>query len=190
VIAAVLASRNRHKLDELRAVLTGWQIEPLDRSDGPEESGATYADNALLKARFGRALTDPSLWVIGEDSGIECDALGGEPGLHSARWAAGRDEADALLERLAGETNRRARMVSVLVCLSPELGELHAEGSLEGEIASSRRGEAGFGYDPIFVPAGYATTVAELGEQWKERNSHRALAARALDAAVSAAPGD
>jgi len=75
--------------------------------------------------------------------------------------------------------------VSVLVCLSPELGELHAEGSLEGEIAPSRRGEAGFGYDPIFIPAGYGATVAELGERWKERNSHRALAARALEAAVS-----
>ena len=86
---AKLASQNRHKLEELRESLPGWELEALDADDYPEETGETYEDNARLKARFGAALA-PDHWVLGEDSGIECDALGGEPGLHSARWAPGQ----------------------------------------------------------------------------------------------------
>jgi XTP/dITP diphosphohydrolase len=186
VIAALLASRNSHKLRELRELLPDWLIEPLDADEEPEETGATYYENALLKARFGRGLGAPERWILGEDSGIECDALGGGPGLHSARWARGRDQADALVERLEGESDRRARMVSELVCLAPGGEEFHAAGVLEGAIAGSRRGEAGFGYDPIFVPAGFDRTVAELGDEWKRRNSHRARSARALAAAIGA----
>jgi len=186
VIAALLASHNRHKLDELRELLPGWRIDPLGAAEAPEETGETYAENARLKARFGRAVAGPGLWVIGEDSGIECDALGGAPGLHSARWAPGRDQADALLERLEGEPDRRARMVSELVCIAPAGGEFHAAGVLEGTIAPSRRGEAGFGYDPIFIPVGLERTVAELGAEWKRRNSHRARSARGLAGAVAA----
>jgi XTP/dITP diphosphohydrolase len=100
---AVLASQNRHKLEELRTALPEWQIDVLDATGYPEETGETYYENALLKARFGRALTGSGVWVLGEDSGIECVALDGAPGLHSARWAPGLDQADALLERLAGE---------------------------------------------------------------------------------------
>jgi len=183
MIVAILASGNPNKLGELRAVLTGWQIEPLS-ADGPNETGATYRANALLKVRFGRERVDPALWVLAEDSGIECAALGGEPGLHSARWAAGRDAVEALLERLEGKADRTARMVSELVCLSPGGDQFAGSGVLEGTIASSPRGESGFGYDPVFVPRGYDQTVAELGEEWKTRHSHRALSALALDAAV------
>jgi XTP/dITP diphosphohydrolase len=122
--------------------------------------------------------------VLGEDSGIECAALGGAPGLHSARWAPRGDQADALLERLDGETDRRARMVTALVAIGPDGREVHAEGVLEGELATERRGETGFGYDPIFVPAGETRTVAELGDDWKRLNSHRARAARSLLAAL------
>jgi XTP/dITP diphosphohydrolase len=122
--------------------------------------------------------------VLGEDSGIECDALDGGPGLHSARWAPRGDQADALLERLAGERNRRARMVTAIVAISPDGNETHVEGVLEGELATERRGDSGFGYDPIFIPAESDRTVAELGDEWKRAHSHRARAAQALLAAL------
>jgi XTP/dITP diphosphohydrolase len=186
VPSALLASGNLNKLAELREVLEGWSIEPLETAEAPEETGTTYRENALIKARFGRSLA-PGAWVLGEDSGIECVALDGAPGLHSARWAPGADQADALLARLEGVEERRARMVSALVCLTPSGAEFEAEGSLEGEIAKARRGGAGFGYDPIFVPAGDTRTVAEIGDEWKRRNSHRARAALALLAALAAA---
>jgi XTP/dITP diphosphohydrolase len=185
VIAALLASHNRHKLDELRAALPGWQIDALEAAEAPEETGESYYENALLKARFGRSLAPPERWILGEDSGIECAALDGGPGLHSARWAGGADQADALLERLADAEDRSARMVSELVCISPTLDLLHGSGVLEGEIARARRGSGGFGYDPIFIPAGYDRTVAEIGDEWKRRNSHRARAALALAAAIA-----
>ncbi len=143
----------------------------------------TYEENARLKAHFGRALAEPGVWVLGEDSGIECDALGGAPGLRSARWASG-DPADALLERLGGEPNRSARMVAELVAVSPDGGEFRGGGVLEGAIATERRGDGGFGYDPIFVPDGHDRTVAELGDEWKRENSHRGKAAKALVAEV------
>jgi XTP/dITP diphosphohydrolase len=179
-VTARLASQNRHKLDELRDGLPEWRIEPIDAGDWPEETGTTYAENALLKARFGRGLAAPGEWVLGEDSGIEAAALDGAPGLHSARWAPHGDQADALLERLEGEDDRRARMVTALVALAPDGRELEVSGMLEGELATERRGQTGFGYDPIFIPAGYDRTVAELGEKWKRAHSHRALAAKAL----------
>jgi XTP/dITP diphosphohydrolase len=182
---ALLASQNVHKLAELRSVLPGWRISALDRSDYPPEDGATYRENALGKARFGRAVAAPEPWVLGEDSGIECVALDGAPGLHSARWAPGVDQADALLERLAGYDERRARMVSELVGIAPWGEEFYGAGVLEGEIVRSRRGEGGFGYDPIFIPAGHDRTVAELGDEWKRVNSHRARAAQALLDAIA-----
>ena len=177
---AVLASQNPNKLVELRAGLPGWELEALDAGDFPDETGGTYDENALLKARHGRELAPPGVWVLGEDSGIECAALDGGPGLHSARWAPTGDQADALLERLAGERDRRARMITALVAVAPDGREVHAEGVLEGELATARRGRTGFGYDPIFIPEGHDRTIAELGDGWKHANSHRARAARAL----------
>ena len=183
---AVLASQNRHKLEELRSSLPGWELDTLEAKDWPEETGETYYENALIKARFGREHADPAVWVLGEDSGIEAAALDGAPGLHSARWAPGLDQADALLDRLAGESERRARMVTELVALAPDGEELRGFGVLEGELATERRGAAGFGYDPIFIPAGDTRTVAEIGDEWKRLNSHRARAAQALVAAIEA----
>jgi XTP/dITP diphosphohydrolase len=180
VIRALLASQNRNKLAELRDGLPGWEVDALDADGWPEETGATYEENARIKARFGREHAPAGVWVLGEDSGIETEALDGGPGLHSARWAAGRDQADALLERLAGERNRRARMVAEIVALGPAGEELHVRGTLEGELAPERRGSSGFGYDPIFIPDGYDRTVAELGDDWKRAHSHRARAANAL----------
>jgi XTP/dITP diphosphohydrolase len=161
-LTALLCSRNRHKARELEALLPGWTIEPLDRDDYPPETGATYHENAALKARFGRAHTDG--WVLAEDSGLEVVALGGRPGVLSARYV----------------RERGARYVSELVLLSPDGRELRGTGTLEGRIAHEPAGTEGFGYDPIFVPAGEEGTVAELGDAWKTRNSHRARAARAL----------
>jgi XTP/dITP diphosphohydrolase len=185
-VKARLASQNPNKLAELRDGLPGWEIEPLAATGYPPEDGETYLDNARIKAEVGRRVGEPDAWMLGEDSGIECDALGGEPGLHSARWAPGADQADALLERLAGETNRRARMVTELVAISPDGEELRGSGVLEGRLATERRGATGFGYDPIFVPDGHDRTVAELGDDWKREHSHRARAAQALLTALAA----
>jgi XTP/dITP diphosphohydrolase len=183
-VIAKLASQNPNKLAELRAVLPEWEIELLAADEWPPEDGETYEENARLKARFGRAVAGPEAWVLGEDSGIECAALGGAPGIHSARWSSG-DQAGALLERLSGESDRRARMVTSLVAVSGAGEERVGFGVLEGTIALAKRGETGFGYDPIFVPDGCEQTVAELGEAWKNDRSHRARAAKALAAAIS-----
>jgi XTP/dITP diphosphohydrolase len=173
-----LASANANKARELERAVPEWRIEPLAAEEWPPEDGETYSENALIKARFGHHRLAPGEWVLGEDSGIEVEALGGRPGLHSARWAG--DGVSRLLRELEGETDRRARYVCELVALGPSGEEVHARGTLEGEIAHERRGTEGFGYDPVFVPAGETRTVAELGDAWKARNSHRARAARAL----------
>jgi XTP/dITP diphosphohydrolase len=141
----------------------------------------------VAKARYGREVGPPGDWTLGEDSGIEVAALGGRPGIHSARWAA--DPIAELLRALEGAEDRRARYVCALVAISPEGTELHGAGTLEGRIAPEPRGTEGFGYDPIFVPDGKERTVAELGDAWKRRNSHRAHAAaslRELSAALGA----
>ncbi len=177
---AVLCSQNAHKLEELRAALPDWNLELLARDDYPDEDGATYEGNARLKADHGRRHAPADVLVLGEDSGIECDALGGGPGVRSARWAPGESQSQALVERLDGEPNRRARMVCTIVALPPDGDEICAVGVLEGEVANAKRGSAGFGYDPVFVPRGQTRTVAELGDEWKRAHSHRARAAHAL----------
>jgi len=121
--------------------------------------------------------------MLGEDSGIEVVALGGRPGIHSARWA--EDPIARLLEELAGADDRRARYVCVLVAIAPDGEEAQGTGTLEGWIAREPRGSEGFGYDPIFVPEGEERTVAELGNAWKRSNSHRARAAAALSSALA-----
>jgi XTP/dITP diphosphohydrolase len=182
-VEVVLASRNAHKAAELEVLLPGWTIEPLDADDWPEETGETYYENALGKARFAHERTGG--WAIGEDSGIEVAALGGRPGLHSARYAPeGAPAIAKLLGELAGVADRRARYVSELVAIAPD-GTIHrGTGTVEGRIADAPRGSGGFGYDPVFVPEGEAGTVGELGDEWKAEHSHRARSARALRAAV------
>jgi XTP/dITP diphosphohydrolase len=189
-VRAVLASANVHKLNELQAALSPFRLELLAAGALPPETGRSYYENALAKALFGRAAAGPDVWLLGEDSGIEVDGLGGEPGLHSARWAGRDDPVRALLRRLDGTEgeSRRARYRCELVCLSPSGEELRGTGVLEGEIAREARGAEGFGYDPIFVPEGETSTVAELGNGWKRTNSHRARAAQALAAALLKRP--
>jgi XTP/dITP diphosphohydrolase len=175
----VLASGNPHKLEELRRTWPTLELELLDRDDPPLEDGASYADNARIKAEWGRRHAPADAWVVGEDSGIEAVALGGAPGVLTARWAAG-DPVGRMLEALAGEHERRARYVCVMVAVAPGGEEHVAEGSLEGTIAEAASGAAGFGFDPVFVPAGESRTVAALGDAWKQAHSHRARAAAAL----------
>jgi XTP/dITP diphosphohydrolase len=120
--------------------------------------------------------------MLGEDSGIEVAALGGGPGVRSARYGkeAGMRAIERLLRELEAVDDRRARYVCELVLLAPDGRELRGTGVLEGHIAQEPRGSEGFGYDPVFVPAGEERTVAKLGNDWKSRNSHRARAAQAL----------
>jgi XTP/dITP diphosphohydrolase len=177
-----LASRNAHKARELEVLLPGWMIEPLAADEWPEETGPTYYDNALIKVRF--AWREGG-WAIGEDSGIEVDALGGRPGLYSARYAPeGLPAITKLLAELDGVEERAARYVSELVAIEPGRAVLRGTGILPGRIALEPRGSEGFGYDPIFIPDGEQRTVAELGDAWKTEHSHRARAARALREAV------
>jgi XTP/dITP diphosphohydrolase len=183
-LTVLLCSRNRHKLRELRAALPGWRVELLAGADYPEETGESFYENARAKARLGRAQAPPAAWVLGEDSGLEVAALGGGPGVRTARFAQGR-HVERLLAALRGSRERRARYVCELVAISPGGRELRARGVLEGEIAEEPRGAAGFGFDPVFVPAGETRTVAELGEAWKAEHSHRARAARALRARLA-----
>lgn len=169
---------------ELRGALGGWEIEPLEADDYPPEQGESYYDNARAKAEFGHAV-EAADWILGEDSGLEVEGLGGRPGVQSARFAAGEpvERLLAELEGVEGEA-RGARYVCELVAVSPAGQELRGTGILEGRIAVEPRGSGGFGFDPIFVPQGEERTVAELGDEWKAENSHRARAAKALRRAL------
>src|SRR6476646_525470 len=146
---ATLCSRNAHKARELEVLMPGWSIEILDADDYPPETGATYYENARLKAAFGR--TRVRGWTIGEDSGLEVAALGGRTGLHSARYAPEGARAIAkLLAELGGRDDRRARYMSELVAIAPDGEELRGTGILEGRIAGEPHGSGGFGFDPVF----------------------------------------
>jgi XTP/dITP diphosphohydrolase len=182
-VRLVLASGNPNKLRELRAALDGWEIDLLNAPEEPVEDGETFLDNARIKARHGRVHAPADAWVAGEDSGIEVVALGGRPGIESARWA--DDGVARLLAELGDAEDRRARYVCELVALAPDGREVRATGVLEGRITRSPRGAEGFGYDPIFVPLDESRTVAELGNLWKSVHSHRAQAASALARALA-----
>jgi XTP/dITP diphosphohydrolase len=183
-IAVALASSNKGKLRELRALFPEWDIEPL-AADYPEETGETFYENARAKTQFARTVVEHELAVLGEDSGLEVDALDRRPGVRSARFAGPNATDDENVERLlrelaaVSEDERGARYLSELVLLSPD-EELRGTGTLAGRIGTERRGSEGFGYDPVFIPAGHDRTVAELGDAWKRENSHRARAAQAL----------
>ena len=188
-IEARFASGNPHKLRELRELFPDWTIEALG-ADMPEETGATFYENARAKALFARNVVDPAVLVVGEDSGLEVKGLGGRPGVRSARYA-GPEATDGenvarLLEELSSvhDAARGARYVSELVLVAPSGQEVRGTGTLEGRITDLPRGSGGFGYDPVFVPAGEHRTVAELGDEWKRGHSHRARAAAALLAAL------
>jgi XTP/dITP diphosphohydrolase len=185
-----VASRNVHKLREIERICADWPTRWLtvqtDARDWPEveETGETYLENALLKARaIAEALETPAL---ADDSGIEVDALGGAPGPRSARYAGvgATDDRNlsALIGALAGVPGpgRTARYRCVATVAWPGGPEVWAEGTCEGSLIAKPRGTSGFGYDPIFVPAGWEETMAELTDQQKDRISHRGRALREL----------
>ncbi len=187
----VLASGNPGKLRELQALLApkGWQVEAQANFGlvTPPEDGSSFIENALIKARFAVAAT--GLPAIADDSGLAVDALGGRPGIYSARFA-GKDCSDddnnrRLLEELSGipEARRGARYHCALVLARPDDPEpLACEASWEGSIALAPRGTGGFGYDPLFLVAGDTRTAAEMPTAEKNRVSHRAKAFEALAA--------
>jgi XTP/dITP diphosphohydrolase len=183
-LSVTVCSGNPHKLAEFQALFDGWDLDLLSGVELPPEDGATYADNARIKARFGREVGSAERWMLADDSGIEVAALGGAPGVVTARWAEGR-HVEKLLAVLDGADDRRAQYVCELVALSPAGEEVVGTGVLRGEIACAPAGSEGFGFDPVFVPLGEVRTVAELGDAWKARHSHRALAAQMLRDAIS-----
>ena len=183
----MVATRNEHKLRELREALPGFELAPLPESvDLPPEGGESFAENALAKARAARAATGAA--AIADDSGIEASALGGRPGVLSARFAGegASDEENLakLLDSVDGDPDRRVRYVCALAYVSERGEETLVEGVCEGRLAEVPRGERGFGYDPAFVPLdtpeGDGRTMAELTAEEKGAISHRGRAARAL----------
>jgi len=181
----VLATLNPAKGRELLVLLGAVQFEirllaDIPGARLPEETGATYADNALVKARTAAALT--GALSLGDDSGLEVDALGGEPGLYTARFGGpgldDRDRWQLLLERLRGVPpfRRTARFRCVIALAGGALGEKVVEGVAEGVIAEAPRGEGGFGYDPVFFYPPLGRTFGELSDEDKARVSHRGLA--------------
>jgi XTP/dITP diphosphohydrolase len=191
-----IASRNPHKLREVTRICADWPVTwlTIDDHEGPwpevEETGSTYLDNARLKGVAGAAALD--LPALADDSGIEVDALGGRPGPRSARFA-GEDVSDErnlqeLIRSLKGVpgSGRTARYRCVALLAHPDGREVYAEGVCEGTLVSKPRGAGGFGYDPIFVPAGWDRTMAELMDDEKDRISHRGRALRALRELVGA----
>jgi XTP/dITP diphosphohydrolase len=184
---AVVATRNEHKLRELREILTSLEPVPLpDEVELPPEEGETFADNALLKARAAHAAT--GLAAIADDSGIEARALGGRPGVRSARYAgpqaSDQENLDLLLDELAEAADRSVAYVCALAYVDEGGAEQLFEGRCEGRLAMEPRGSGGFGYDPAFIPGdtgpGDGRTMAELGAAEKHAISHRGRAARAL----------
>ena len=182
----VFATNNGHKLEEIRAIL-GNTVEILSLKDigcheDIPETAATLEGNAAQKAEF--IYKRYGLDCFADDTGLEVEALGGAPGVYSARYAGGEghdSEANMrkLLAELAGKDDRKAQFRTV-ICLI-EAGEKHLfEGVVKGKIIEEKRGGSGFGYDPVFVPEGYAETFAEMGNEEKNKISHRARAVQAL----------
>jgi len=188
-VRLVLASANPDKAAEIAAVLDGFELVPRPAEVGDvEETGRTLEDNALLKARAVLAATGEA--AVADDTGLEVDALGGAPGVHSARYAGpGATYADnvaALLAALGHRPDRAARFRTVAVACFPDGRQVVAEGVVAGAIATEARGEAGFGYDPVFVPAGGdGRTFAQMAPGEKNAVSHRGRAFRALAALLA-----
>jgi XTP/dITP diphosphohydrolase len=184
----IIASRNDGKIAEILRICADWPVTWLTHRDVElpvvEETGATYLENALLKARTVADATGEA--ALADDSGLEVDALGGGPGPRSARYA-GPDATEdsnlrALLRAVAGVPSggRTARYRAVAAVAGPDGSTVWAEGVCDGALRTKPRGTGGFGYDPIFEPAGWDRTMAELTAEEKDRISHRGRALRAL----------
>ena len=187
----IVASSNAHKVEEFDVLLDdcGFEVLPAKVCGGmPDvlEDGDTFGANARIKALALRALAPKDAWIVSDDSGLEVDALGGAPGIYSARYAGeGASDLHNLnkllleLEKQAA-TQRAARFRCVLCLIDPSGREQFFDGACEGRIAEAPAGAEGFGYDPVFVPEGHSESFAELGKSIKSKLSHRALAVLAM----------
>lgn len=182
----VLASNNAKKLNELRAILSSMGMDVISQREAGcdfevDETGTTFAENSLLKARAAAEAT--GLPAIADDSGLCVDALSGAPGVFSARYGGEINKTDVdrymfLLKNMENEEQRSARFVSCVTAVFPNGDVLSAEGTCEGSILRAPVGEGGFGYDPIFLPAGFDRSMAELSAGEKDDISHRGNALR------------
>jgi XTP/dITP diphosphohydrolase len=187
VRTVVLATGNPHKVAEVAEILgPGWRVEAADPD--VDETGATFEENALLKAR---AVADRTGGLaVADDSGIAIDALGGRPGVHSARWTDEGDWIPRVLRELDGvePARRTARYVAAAAATWPDGSQVVVTGTVEGRISAAPRGAGGFGYDPIFEPVeGDGRTFAEMSAEEKHALSHRGRAFRALVAELAPA---
>ena len=190
----IIASNNKHKVCEIKQILADKFDEILSLNEAgvcheTVEDGQTFMENALKKAREIAEITDCA--ALADDSGLCVDALDGAPGIYSARYAgeensALRDSANnrLLLDNLLGANSRCAHFTCAIALVYPDGRELRAEGYMMGEILEAPRGTMGFGYDPLFLPTGETRSVAELGEDEKNKISHRANALSALLAKI------
>ena len=184
----VVASHNPGKVVEIQDLLHPFGITALGAAAlglaEPEETGATFEENAALKAQAAAAAS--GLPAIADDSGLVVPALGGAPGIYSARWAGATKDFRPAMERVQrelGSGDRRAHFVAVLALAWPDGEEALFRGEAHGRLTWPPRGERGFGYDPIFIPDGYDTTFGEMGPELKHKISHRARAFAKLAAA-------
>lgn len=184
----VLASNNKDKLNELRDILSGFGLDVISQREAgleleADETGETFYDNALIKARAAAEYT--GMPAIADDSGLMVDALGGGPGVRSKRYGGeGLSDSDRnalLLKNLEGTEQRDARFVSCIVCFFPNGDIVSAQGECHGEILRSPRGSGGFGYDPVFLVKGGDKSMAELAPAEKNAVSHRGNALRAFE---------
>lgn len=188
----VIATGNAHKTEEFEMLMGGsWRIEDLTDHPGlpsPEETGTSFLENATIKALSASRILGPEYFVLADDSGLEVDALGGAPGVHSARYA-GPKATDAenrakLLRELAvyapRGSKRSARFRCVLVLAQGNMVVSHHHGTVEGILADQEMGEGGFGYDSLFIPEGFSETFAQLPASTKNTLSHRARAVAAF----------
>ena len=174
----LLATGNPHKVEEVQAIL-GSAVEVVGQDTGVEETGTTFEENALLKARA-LAATAGEL-AVADDSGIEIDHLDGAPGIHSARWTAEGDWIRRVLRELDGVSERGCRYVCAAAAVWPDGREVVVRGTVEGTVVDAPRGDGGFGYDPIVAPVeGDGRTFAEMSADEKHAISHRARAFREL----------
>lgn len=182
-----IATTNKDKFKELRELLKDLPLDvhaalELPHYTAPNETGATFEENAKIKARFLKAMK-PEAWILADDSGLEVTALKGLPGVHSARYAGpkARDIENSLKLlkqiQLQSSGDDRSAQFRCVLCLIDNKGEVHTfDGTLKGSIGREMKGKTGFGYDPLFIPEGQSQTLAELGMAVKNKLSHRAQA--------------
>ena len=181
----VFATNNKHKLEEIRNILDNTlnilSLDDINCHEDIPETGSTIEENALIKARYIKEKYGYDCFA--DDTGLEIKSLNNEPGVYSARYAGNDHNSEKnmqkVLENLKGKNDRSACFRTCIALITSN-NEYLFEGKIEGEIITEKKGESGFGYDPIFVPDGYIQTFAELGNDIKNKISHRALAVKKL----------